>query len=116
MVLQMGVDKYNQECRGIVQRYTKEWEKTVSRLGRWIDFKNDYKTMDPEFMESVWWVFKTIFEKDLVYRGYKVMPYSTACATPLSNFEAGLNYKDVNDPAIVVSFPLIEDPNVFLLA
>lgn len=76
MVLEMGVANYNAECRGIVQRYTKEWEKTVTRLGRWIDFEDDYKTMDPTFMESVWWVFKTMFEKDLVYRGYKVMPYS----------------------------------------
>lgn len=116
MVLEMGVDKYNNECRGIVQRYTKEWEKTVNRLGRWIDFENDYKTMDPEFMESVWWVFKTMFEKGLVYRGYKVMPYSTFCGTPLSNFEAGLNYKTVNDPAAVVSFPLVNDPEVSLLA
>lgn len=116
MVLEMGVDKYNDECRGIVQRYTKEWEKTVTRLGRWIDFDNDYKTMDPEFMESVWWVFKTMFQKGLVYRGYKVMPYSTFCGTPLSNFEAGLNYKDVNDPAVVVTFPLVNDNSVSLLA
>ncbi len=116
MVLDMGVANYNAECRGIVTRYTAEWEKTVNRLGRWIDFKNDYKTMDPEFMESVWWVFDTMFKKGLVYRGYKVMPYSTYCGTPLSNFEAGLNYKDVNDPAAVVSFPLESDPNVSLLA
>lgn len=116
MVLEMGVSKYNGECRGIVQRYTKEWEKTVTRLGRWIDFENDYKTMDPEFMESVWWVFKTMFDKGLVYRGYKVMPYSTTCGTPLSNFEAGLNYKDVTDPAVVVTFPLVNDPDVCLLA
>ena len=116
MVLEMGVDKYNNECRSIVQRYTSEWEKTVTRLGRWIDFKNDYKTMDTPFMESVWWVFKQIFDKNLVYRGYKVMPYSTVCGTPLSNFEAGLNYKDVNDPAVVVSFPLVSDPNVSFVA
>mmetsp|Transcript_24348 Transcript_24348/g.35710 ORF Transcript_24348/g.35710 Transcript_24348/m.35710 type:complete len:1186 (+) Transcript_24348:56-3613(+) len=115
-VLDMGVDKYNAECRSIVQRYTKEWEKTVTRLGRWIDFENDYKTMDTDYMESVWWVFKSIFEKGLVYRGYKVMPYSTACTTPLSNFEAGLNYKEVSDPAAVVSFPLVDEPNVSLLA
>lgn len=63
-------------------------------------------------MESVWWVFKTLHEKGLVYRGYKVMPFSTGCATPLSNFEAGLNYKDVSDPAVVVSFPLKDDPEV----
>lgn len=116
MVLEMGVDKYNDECRSIVQRYTSEWEKTVTRLGRWIDFKNDYKTMDPNFMESVWWVFKSIFDKGLVYRGYKVMPYSTVCGTPLSNFEAGLNYKDVNDPAVVVTFPLLSEPDVALIA
>ena len=115
-VLEMGIDKYNETCRSIVTRYTEQWESTVTRLGRWIDFENDYKTMDPSFMESVWWVFKQLFDKNLVYQGYKVMPFSTACGTPLSNFEAGLNYKDVNDPAIVVSFPLLEDESVSLLA
>lgn len=115
-VLKMGVRAYNEECRGIVTRYTKEWEGTVTRLGRWIDFKNDYKTLDPSFMESVWWVFKTMFDKGLVYRGYKVMPFSTALGTTLSNFEAGQNYKDVHDNAAVVSFPLVEDPEVNLLA
>ena len=112
----MGVGTYNDACRAIVQRYTKEWETTVTRLGRWIDFKNDYKTMDKDFMESVWWVFKSLFDKGLVYRGYKVMPYSTACSTPLSNFEAGQNYKDVSDPACVVSFPLESDPSVSFIA
>ncbi len=112
----MGVDKYNATCRGIVTRYTKEWERTVTRLGRWIDFENDYKTMDPTFMESVWWVFKELFKKDLVYQGYKVMPFSTACGTPISNFEAGLNYKDVRDPAVVVSFPLKDEEGVSLVA
>ena len=115
-VLEMGVDKYNETCRGIVTRYTKEWERTVTRLGRWVDFENDYKTMDPTFMESVWWVFKELFNKDLVYQGYKVMPFSTACGTPLSNFEAGLNYKDVSDPAVVVSFPVIGMDGVSFVA
>lgn len=115
-VLEMGVDKYNDTCRGIVTRYTEEWEATITRLGRWIDFKNDYKTMDPTFMESVWWVFKQLFEKGLVYQGYKVMPYSTGCSTPLSNFEAGLNYKDVHDPAIVVSFPIVGDEETSFIA
>jgi hypothetical protein len=71
-VLAMGIDKYNEECRSIVMRYSKEWEKTVTRMGRWIDFQNDYKTLDPEFMESVWWVFKQLFEKGYVYQGLKV--------------------------------------------
>eukprot|EP00984_Skeletonema_dohrnii_P032116 scaffold25563_cov137-Skeletonema_dohrnii-CCMP3373.AAC.1 len=115
-VLEMGVDKYNDTCRGIVTRYTKEWERTVTRLGRWVDFENDYKTMDPTFMESVWWVFKELFNKDLVYQGYKVMPFSTACGTPLSNFEAGLNYKDVSDPAVVVSFPVVGMEGVSFVA
>jgi len=105
----MGIAEYNRQCRGIVTRYTKEWETTVKRLGRWIDFENDYKTMSPWFMESVWWVFKQLFDKGLVYQGYKVMPYSTACGTPLANFEAGLNYKDVEDPAVTVSFPVCDE-------
>lgn len=108
-VLSMGIDKYNEECRSIVMRYSKEWEKVVSRLGRWIDFENDYKTMDPHFMESVWWVFKQLYEKGLIYRGFKVMPYSIGCNTPLANFETGLNFKDVSDPSIMVSFPLVDD-------
>lgn len=115
-VLKLGIDKYNAECRKIVMRYSKEWETVVTRLGRWIDFENDYKTLDTSFMETVWWVFKSLHEKGLVYRGFRVMPYSTACTTPLSNFEAGLNYKDVDDPAVVVSFPIIdaEEPASFL--
>eukprot|EP00854_Cymbomonas_tetramitiformis_P009847 gene9847-11662_t len=110
-VLKMGIDKYNEECRSIVMRYSKEWETIVTRMGRWIDFENDYKTLDPSYMESVWWVFKELDKKGLVYRGFKVMPYSTTCNTPLSNFEAGLNYKTVSDPAVMPSFPLKGDPD-----
>ncbi|KAL8719084.1 MAG: hypothetical protein Q9225_003862 [Loekoesia sp. 1 TL-2023] len=115
-VMQLGLERYNAECRAIVMRFASEWRQTVERLGRWIDFDNDYKTMDPKFMESVWWVFKQLFEKDAVYRGYRVMPYSTALNTPLSNFEAQQNYKDTQDPAVVVTFPLLEDPQTCLLA
>ncbi|KAJ9701427.1 hypothetical protein PVL29_006677 [Vitis rotundifolia] len=110
-VLKMGIDKYNEECRSIVTRYVEEWEKIITRTGRWIDFRNDYKTMDLKFMESVWWVFAQLFEKGLVYRGFKVMPYSTGCKTPLSNFEANSNYKDVPDPELIVSFPIVDDPD-----
>lgn len=109
-VLKMGIDKYNDECRSIVTRYVGEWEKVITRTGRWIDFKNDYKTMDLKFMESVWWVFAQLFNKGLVYRGFKVMPYSTGCKTPLSNFEANSNYKDVPDPEMMVAFPIVDDP------
>ncbi|CAI0420213.1 unnamed protein product [Linum tenue] len=110
-VLKMGIDKYNDECRSIVTRYVEEWEKVITRTGRWIDFKNDYKTMDLKFMESVWWVFSQLWDKGLVYKGFKVMPYSTGCKTVLSNFEAGQNFKDVPDPEIMVAFPVVGDPD-----
>ncbi|RIB13210.1 isoleucyl-tRNA synthetase [Gigaspora rosea] len=115
-VFTLGLDKYNEECRSIVMRYSGAWRETVERIGRWIDFDNDYKTLNTSFMESVWWVFKELYKKGQVYRGVRIMPYSTACTTPLSNFEAAQNYKDVNDPAIVVSFPLVNEPDVSLLA
>ncbi|KAG6020940.1 Isoleucine--tRNA ligase, cytoplasmic [Claviceps sp. Clav32 group G5] len=115
-VTKFGIEKYNEECRAIVMRYASEWRSTIERLGRWIDFDNDYKTMDPKFMESLWWVFKQLFEKGQVYQGHRVMPYSTVLTTALSNFEANQNYQDVTDPAIVVSFPLLDDPRVHLLA
>jgi len=109
-VLDLGIDKYNALCRGIVTRYCSEWETIVTRMGRWIDFRNDYKTMEPWYMESVWWVFSQLWKKDLVYRGFKVMPYSTGCTTPLSNFEVADNYRDgVQDPSVVVSFPIVGD-------
>ena len=76
-------------------RYSKEWETIMGRMGRWIDFQNDYKTLYPWYMESLWWVFRQLWDKGLIYQGFRVMPYSTGCATPLSNFEATQNYKDV---------------------
>jgi isoleucyl-tRNA synthetase len=108
-VAQFGIKGYNDECRKIVQRYTAEWEKTITRIGRWVDFRNDYKTMDPTFMESVWWVMQQLWNKDLLYRGVKVVPFSTALGTVLSNFEAGSNYQDVQDPAVTVLFKLADD-------
>tara|TARA_R110000868_G_scaffold117600_7_gene312281 strand:- start:9464 stop:12571 length:3108 start_codon:yes stop_codon:yes gene_type:complete len=114
-VKKLGVKGYNDECRSIVDRYVDEWEKTITRIGRWVDFKNDYKTMDVTFMESVWWVFSQLWEKGLVYQGTRVVPFSTALGTVLSNFEAGQNYQDVQDPAITVKFKL-KDEDAFVLA
>jgi isoleucyl-tRNA synthetase len=111
-----GIKKFNEECEKIVLRYTKEWEKTVNRIGRWVDFKNAYKTMDKDFMESVWWVFKQLYDLDLVYEGFKVMPYSTKLATPISNFEANLNYQEVFDPSVVAKFKLENEENIYFLA
>ena len=109
VVAEKGIKGYNDECRKIVQRYAQEWRKTITRIGRWVDFDNDYKTMNPEFMESVWWVFKQLWDKDLIYQGTKVMPYSTALGTGLSNFEAGSNYQDVQDPSVIILLKLIEE-------
>lgn len=109
-VLELGIGKYNDLCRGIVTRFCSEWEQVVTRMGRWIDFRDDYKTMEPWYMESVWWVFKELWSKKLVYRGFKVMPYSTGCTTPLSNFEVADHYREgVVDPSVVVTFPIRGD-------
>lgn len=110
-----GIAKFNEECRSIVLRYTSEWKQTVDRMGRWVVFDNAYKTMDPSFMESVWWVFGQLFGKGLVYEGFKVMPFSTQLGTPLSNFEANLNYKEVDDPSLTVLFSLEDEPETSLL-
>ncbi len=111
-----GVANFNEACRNIVLRYTEEWRSAVKRMGRWVDFDNVYRTMDPSFMESVWWAFKQLHEKGLVYEGFKVMPFSAKLGTPLSNFEAGENYKDVDDPALTVAFTLVDDPTTSFLA
>ncbi|KAI3623810.1 ILS1 [Malassezia furfur] len=115
-ILKMGIAQYNAECRAIVMRYQSEWRATVERMGRWIDFDHGYRTMDTNFMETEWWVFKTLFDKGQVYRGLRVMPYSTGLTTPLSNFEAGSNYKEVQDPAVTVAFVLRDDPTTAFLA
>ncbi|CAI8495539.1 unnamed protein product [Hanseniaspora opuntiae] len=115
-VFEYGLDNYNDECRKIVMTYADEWRKTIGRVGRWIDFDNDYKTMYPTFMESCWWAFKELHTKNQVYRGYKVMPYSTGCTTPLSNFEAQQNYKDVYDPAVTIGFESLDQENTYFVA
>jgi isoleucyl-tRNA synthetase len=111
-----GIAAFNEECRSIVLRYANEWKKTVERMGRWVDFDQTYLTMDLSFMESVWWVFHELYSQGLVYEGFKVMPFSTQLGTPLSNFEANLNYKEVDDPSLTVAFQSVEDPNLFYLA
>lgn len=112
---EFGIANFNEECRKIVLRYSEEWKSLVQRMGRWVDFSSTYRTMDKTFMESVWWVFKQLYEKGLVYEGFKVMPFSAKLGTPLSNFEAGENYKDIDDPSLTVAFPLVDEENTFLM-
>lgn len=100
-----GIANFNDACRASVLRYTNEWEKTVTRLGRWVDFKNDYKTMQPEYMESIWMVVKQLWEKGLIYEGNYILPYCPRCSTVLSTHELNLGgYKQDTDPAITVRF------------
>ncbi|MFO7936043.1 MAG: isoleucine--tRNA ligase [Kiritimatiellia bacterium] len=107
-IRELGIDKFNEQCRSMVMKYVAEWRATVTRMGRWVDFDNDYKTMDPDFMESIWWVFKQLWDQRRVYKSYRIMPYSWMLSTPLSNFEAGNNYKDVQDPAVTVRAGVLE--------
>ncbi|MDG1483871.1 MAG: isoleucine--tRNA ligase [Myxococcota bacterium] len=114
-IREYGIGNFNEACRANVLTYTEEWRRVITRLGRWVDFDNDYKTMDPSFMESVWWVFKELWNKDLVYEGFRVMPYSWRLSTSLSNFEANMDYRDVQDPAITITAPLLDSDEVLLL-
>ena len=106
-VEEWGICNYNQACKNIVMKYSTEWKTIMNRLGRWVDFDNDYKTMDFDFMNSVWWVFGELNKKGLIYPSYRVMPYSVACKTPLSNFETQQNYQEVEDTTVYVKFKLL---------
>jgi len=123
----LGIEKFNEACRSIVLRYTSEWRSTIRRLGRWIDFEGGYKTMDTDFMESVWWVFRQLWDKGLIYEGHRVQPVSPALGTPLSNFEVALGPQEKDpatkkeghrrrqDPSVTVRFKL-EDEEAYLWA
>jgi isoleucyl-tRNA synthetase len=101
-IVEKGIDVFNETCRSMVLTYVEEWRRIVTRMGRWVDFDHDYKTMDVDFMETIWWVFKQLWDQGRIYKSYRIMPYSWKLTTPLSNFEAGRNYQDVQDPAITV--------------
>lgn len=112
-ITEYGIDKFNAHCRSSVMKYTDDWEQYVERQARWVDFENSYKTMDKSFMESVIWAFKTLYEKGYIYESMRVMPYSWACETPLSNFETRLDnsYRERADKTVTVSFKLREKPD-----
>jgi len=105
-IVEAGVDVFNEQCRSMVSTYVEEWEKTVTRMGRWVDFSNDYKTMDKDFMETIWWVFSELWKQGRIYKAHRIMPYSWKLNTPLSNFEAGRNYQDVQDPSVTLRVKL----------
>jgi isoleucyl-tRNA synthetase len=110
-ILELGVDKFNEACKVSVLKYTQDWERYVTRQARWVDFANDYKTLDLSYMESVMWAFKRLHEKGLIYEGFRVLAYCWRCETPLSNTETRMDdvYRDRQDPALTVWFQLLDD-------
>lgn len=115
-IINFGVEKFNEAARVSVLKYESEWKKTIPRIGRWVDMDNSYKTMDVEYMESVLSVFKDLYDKDLIYKGYKPMHICPRCETTLSNFEVTQNYKDIEDFAVTLKFELVNEPKTFVLA
>ncbi len=113
---EFGIGKFNQKAKNSVFLYRDEWKKIIPRTGRWVDMENDYKTMDFKYTESVWWVFKTLYEKGLIYKGKKSMHICPRCETTLSNFEVNQGYKDIKDISIIVKFPAKGQKNTFVLA
>jgi isoleucyl-tRNA synthetase len=110
-ILELGVDKFNEACKVSVLKYTQDWERYVTRQARWVDFANDYKTLDLSYMESVMWAFKSLHDKGLIYEGFRVLAYCWRCETPLSNTETRMDdvYRDRQDPALTVWFDLLDD-------
>ncbi|MCR4283733.1 MAG: class I tRNA ligase family protein [Parcubacteria group bacterium] len=112
----LGLEKFNKAARNVVVRDTSEWKKIIPKIGRFVDMEADYKTMDPSYMESVWWVFKTLYDKGLVYEGYKPMHLCPRCETTLANFEVSQGYKDITDISVTAKFELDDEPGTFVLA
>src|SRR5680860_17755 len=104
-----GIARFNEVCRESVLTYTEEWERFSSRIGYWLDYSKPYVTYHPEYIESVWWILKQIADSDLIYRGHKILPYCPRCGTGLSSHEVALGYKDVMDPSLYLTMPLLTD-------
>lgn len=113
---EFGIERFNEVCRQIVSKHDAQWGEITERIGRWVDFERAWHTMDRDYMESVWWVFKQLFDRGYIYRDYKVLPFSWKLGTPLSNFEAGQNYQEVEDPSLIVKFHLKSEFRTYLLA
>ncbi|MBT7228154.1 isoleucine--tRNA ligase, partial [Candidatus Parcubacteria bacterium] len=111
-----GIDKFNESCRSRVMEYADIWKGTIRRLGRWVDMENDYKTMDLHYMESIWWVFKELWDKELIYEDYRSMHICPRCETTLSQSEVTEGYKDIKDLSVTAKFELEDEPGTFVLA
>jgi isoleucyl-tRNA synthetase len=110
-----GIDKFNELCKKSVFNYIQEWEKLTDRIAFWVDLDTAYVTYENEYIESVWWILKSFWEKDLLFKGYKIVPYCPRCGTPLSDHEVALGYDEAVDPSVFVRFPLVDKPDTSLL-
>lgn len=113
---EIGISKFNDSCRSKVLAYAEDWEKTIKRLGRWVDMDAPYRTMDIDYMESVWWVFKELWGKDLIYKDYRSMHICPRCETTLSQSEVTEGYKDIKDLSLTAKFALTEEDDTYVLA
>ena len=110
-----GIAKFNELCRQSTFTYIQEWEKLTDRIAFWVDLKSAYVTYTNSYIESVWWILKNFWDKDLIYKGFKVVPYCPRCGTPLSDHEVALGYRDADDPSVYVRMPLVDEPDTSLL-
>jgi len=114
-VEEYGIAAFNEKCRSSVLRYLSDWEKLTERIAFWVDLDNAYITFSNDYIQSVWWILKQFWEKNLLFQGYKVVPYCTRCGTPLSSHELAQGYEEVEDPSVFVRFPLRDKPGVYFL-
>ncbi len=110
-----GIDKFNEKCKESVFNYKNEWDDLTKRIAFWLDLENPYITFQNDYIESVWWILKNLFDRDLIYKGFKILPYCPRCETPLSSHEVSQGYKEVKDPSIYVKFQMEDDPDTSFL-
>ena len=115
-IIEYGIEKFNKKCKESVFSYEKEWREMTKKMGYWVDMKNPYITLKNEYIETVWWILNNFWEKDLIYKGHKIVPYCPSCGTPLSSHEVAQGYEETHDPSIFIKFKVKEEENTYFLA
>jgi isoleucyl-tRNA synthetase len=115
-VEQYGLEKFNIKCKNSVFTYEKLWREMTKKMGYWIDLDNPYITLKNDYIETVWWLLNQLWEKGLIYKGHKIVPYCPSCGTPLSSHEVAQGYQETTDPSVFVRFQTKEDENTYFLA
>ncbi len=110
-----GIGKFNQQCKESVFNYKKEWDDLTKRIGFWLDLDHPYITFQNDYIETVWWILKNFYDRDLIYKGFKILPYCPRCETPLSSHEVSQGYKEVKDPSVYIKFKSLQEPETYFL-